>query len=129
MKIKRYKAILHCGGKTDEQLRERFGMPPSDEELALFRATMEAFDGMECHVVDAGFNDGSYAYDGRRNEAQADKEKEAVYLMEQDAMFGSYIYRRDEFEQDWQAGKYMCHGMWTFPADEVEILEEAGTPE
>lgn len=122
--MKVYKAVLHTGGKTDEQIKVFCGMSVSQEEIDLMRKTYDAFDGLECFVTDSPFNDGGYSYLGRATKEQADKEKEAVYLMEQDALFGSYVDERDNFDRDWDAGNYDFQGVWTFLKEDVEILAE-----
>ena len=118
-----YKAILHCANKTDDEIRAQCDGTISAAELQLVKAAYDAWDGMECLVTPHPDGHG-YIYGGRTNEAQADKEKNAIYLMEQDDMFGTYINKLEEFDEDWEAGDYIADGSWFFSEKEVELLEE-----
>lgn len=121
--IAEQKAILRCGNKTDAEIRKLSDFPLTDDEVALIKATYDAWDGLEC-LVRRSF-DGGFALLANTNPEQQDKVIEAMYLMEQDAVFGSYINDREGFERDLASGEYQPSGGWTFGAGDVELLEDA----
>lgn len=121
--IKLYRAILHTGGKTRQDIRDRnqewnFSEKDIDDAIAYY----DAFDGMPIFCT-KGFFESEYVFLGCADNAYADRLKEASYCMEQDSMFGKYINQREEFEKDWDNGDYEPEGNWTFDDDEIEILE------
>ncbi len=123
--LKLYRAKLHTGGKTDEQIKAQFSPSvPTQAEMDLARATYEAWDGLECLVMKNAFGEAEYSFCGAATEAGLPQAKEAVYLMEQDAMFGTYIDQREEFDRDYDSFNYFPSGSFVFRSDEVEILEE-----
>lgn len=118
--MKLYRAILHTGNKTEDRIRERFS-EATPEDIDLFRHQQEAFDGLECMVMEL---DGAYSFGGSLTDESLAREKEAAWLMEQDPMIGVYCGDREGFDNDWDSGQYDPGGMWVFPAEDVEILEE-----
>ena len=99
------KAILHTGGKTDEQILKGGGMVRVDD-IEMIRAYMDAWDGVEVFVMPSCDGDG-YAmvgWDESDVEINA-RVKEAIYLMEQDPVFGAYFDEREQFDHDWREGK------------------------
>ncbi|HNX99598.1 MAG TPA: hypothetical protein PKN39_02350 [Oscillospiraceae bacterium] len=118
MKIKLFEAILHTGGKTAEQLREKFG-DVTDEEIAGYLKVLEAMDGQRTFVAPSLSSPDEYNYMGLFDEA---KGKEVAYLMEQDPMMGCYIDQREQFDHDYDCGDYCPDGTWTLPKDFVEIV-------
>ena len=122
-KEKIMKAILHTKGKTDEQILKDGGMVRVDD-VEMIRAYMDAWDGAEVYVRPC-FDGNGYVVVGWPAEADA-KVKEAFYLMEQDAVFGTYIDDREEFDHGWSKGEYEPDGCVSFDEDDVEIIGEGG---
>lgn len=123
-KEKIMKAILHTGGKTDEQILKGGGMVRVDD-IEMIRAYMDAWDGVEVFVRPSCDGDG-YAmvgWDESDVEINA-RVKEAIYLMEQDPVFGAYFDEREQFDHDWREGKYEPAGSISFDDADVEIFEE-----
>lgn len=118
-------AVLHTGGKTDEQIRGDFGNHnPSQKEIDLAKAQAEAWDGHRCILMVAEFyGPGIFAYCGPMTPEDDEQGKNAVYLMEQDSMFGQYIDDRARFDRDYDSGDYSPAGSITFHKDDVEIIE------
>lgn len=127
MNIKPIKAMLHTAGKTDEEILKQSGLI-SPEEIPKARKIIEAWDGIEV-IVDAtlineqiqqyaliGWDEQDCEIDGRI--------KEAIYLMEQDPMFGTYVDDRERFELDWAEKRYEPAGGIVFEPEDIEILEE-----
>ena len=119
--MKLYKAILRTGNKTDEQLRAKLSGKPLAGELEWALKSYDAWNELECVVrLDA---DGEYAlYDVA--EGGMPQYKEAMYIMEQHPMFGTYRDDRVGFDRDWAANEYYPDSSVVFGADEVEIIEE-----
>lgn len=124
--MKLYKAILHTAGKTDKQIQDKELTLLSPKELALTKRMYEAWDGVKCLVANNPFgtDDNQYIYINYLYLENRAKAKDAIYLMEQDAMFGAYINRREDFDRDYDAGDYDPGGSIVFDSDEVEILGE-----
>lgn len=120
--MKFYKAILHTGGKTPDQIRKHDSQDYTNEEAAQIIAYMDAWDGLEVFLVDSYDSEG-YTFIGN-TEAVDDKVKEAIWLMEQDPLFGCYIDAREEFDEVWAAGEYEPFGCIGFEREDVEIIEE-----
>lgn len=58
LEIKMYRAILHIGGKTLDQIANEFDGPkPTIKELQNWKAAYDLIDGIELVVTD-GFGDG-----------------------------------------------------------------------
>ena len=115
------RAILHTAGKyTQEDLSEY-----SEEDKKVIEGYMAAWDGV--HVTVSNFLEGEYSVVGWPTEEE-EKAKEAIYQMEQDSMFGTYIDDREKFEKDWAAGEWEPSGSIVFPPEMVEILGELVKP-
>ena len=118
MDLKLYRAVLHTGDyKMDPAEAAEF----SEEEIEVIETYMKAWDGV--HVNVCQMIPGEYSLVGWPPE-EDEKVKEAIYLMEQDAVFGSYQDDRARFDADWAAGEWEPADMIGFLEEEVEILEE-----
>lgn len=123
-KEKIMKAILHTKGKTDEQILKDGGMVSKDD-IEVIRAYMDAWDGVEVLVRPCFDGDGYVMVGWDESDVEINaKVKEAVYLMEQDPVFGTYIDSREEFDHDWREAKYEPDGCISFDEQDVEIFEE-----
>lgn len=110
-----FKAILHTQGKDAEKNMEQY----TEDEKNIMREYMKAWDGVQV-IVGLPFRGERPLY-GWEDEWE-DKAKEAIYLMEQDPVFGMYIDDREGFDKDWEAGEYEPAGTISFSEDMVEIL-------
>jgi hypothetical protein len=121
--MKVYRAILHTGGKTREQIEaaNNTGVPFRGNDMAEVLAYYKLLDGAKVYVTD-GFGDG-YSLACWPDEEET-RMKEAAYLAEQDRLFGTYINMREEFDRDWDAGNYCPDAIQSFDHADVEILGE-----
>lgn len=116
-----FRAILHTKGKTKQDI-EADGNKYSEEEIKIITEYMDAWDGVEVYVgID--FSGEGYLLAGWPEESDC-RVKEAIYLMEQDTVFGSYRGDREGFDKVWELGEYEPDGMMCFDKGDVEILEK-----
>lgn len=115
------RAILHTGGKTDEELLNRGGMV-SVKDLPWLKATAAAWDGAEVYVKRRGTEYDLVGWEDHDCLIDA-KVREAIWQMEQDPVIGTYG-SREEFEADWRDGQYEPAAGISFRGDDVEILKE-----
>ena len=109
------RAILHTAGKyTQEDLSEY-----SEEDKKVIEGYMAAWDGV--HVTVSNFVQGEYSVVGWPPE-EDEKAKNAIYMMEQDPTFGTYVDDREGFDAAWSAGTWEPIGSIVFPPEMVEIL-------
>lgn len=131
--MKLYKAILHTEGKTPKQIKEEskdWVGSITEEDISRIIQYNNILDGCEVIVVKSFCGEGYTlaAWDEGNTDIDG-KIKEAIYLLEQDDLFGSYINERDRFDNDWGNGEYCPDGSITFATEEVEILEPIAEPE
>lgn len=126
--MKVYKAILHTI-KTEKEVRELAKKENwvghlSDEDINDMVAYNKEFDGAEVYITDAISDNGYNLVGWDKEDSLIDnKVKEAIYIMEQDRMFGNYRNDREEFENVWQTGEYESDAMIGFSNEDVEIIE------
>lgn len=124
--IKLYRAKLHTGGKTPEQIKSSFDGPePSEEEIKNWTKAYDLADGLEV-IVTRSWTGSDYsliAWDEKDDE----NIREFIYQVEQDGMFGTYVDEREEFIKDWESGEYSPAGSLVFDEKDVEIIEELKT--
>lgn len=121
-KVVLYRAILHTSDFTvDEKDAEE--KEYTEEQLKIITDYMKAWDGV--HVTVSNLLPGEYSVVGWPPEEE-EKIKDAIYLMEQDSVFGSYVNDRERFEADWAAGTWEPSGSIIFSPAMVEILGELG---
>ncbi|MBE5966216.1 MAG: hypothetical protein E7255_04545 [Lachnospiraceae bacterium] len=124
-----YKARLKTGNKTAESIRKQAKQDNwigelSDKDIDNMIAYNNYFDGLEVIVAEAI---GGTGYTLITWDKSADSNvKEALYIMEQDEYFGSYVNDRVGFDKVWGNGEYEPAGSIGFTVDEVEILEQIG---
>lgn len=126
--MKMIKAILHTAGKTDEQILKQGGII-SPNEISTFRKILEAWDGVEVYVNRAAHSRKEYTLMGwdEKDHDINNQVKEALFLMEQDPIVGTYVDNREQFERDWNEREYTPSMSITFAEEDVEILEETPT--
>ncbi len=118
--MKIYKARLRTAGTADKLLKQT-GSGTTPPEIQAWTEFYNILDDAIIYVANI-FGDG-YSLHTWPPEADA-RIKEAIYLSEQDGMFGTYLDDREGFERDWAAGEYSPCGSIVFKPDEVEILQE-----
>lgn len=121
-KIKLYKGILHTADFTEEMAKAE-DQNYSDEEIKIITNYMQAWDG--AHVTLSNLLPEEYSVVGWSPE-EDEKVKNAIYLMEQDPVFGMYVDDRERFDADWAAGTWEPSGSIVFSPAMVEIIGELG---
>nr|DAG14614.1 MAG TPA: hypothetical protein [Caudoviricetes sp.] len=121
-KIKLYKGILHTADFTEEMAKAE-DQNYSDEEIKIITDYMQAWDG--AHVTLSNLLPEEYSVVGWPPE-EDEKVKNAIYLMEQDPVFGMYVGDRERFDADWAAGEWEPSGSIVFSPAMVEIIGELG---
>lgn len=127
MSIKPIRVLLHTAKRTDEQIMKWGGLT-DPKDIPKARKLLEAWDGIEVIVSEPPIDEQiqQYALIGwDEKDCEIDgRVRDAIYLMEQDPMFGSYIDERERFELDWNEKRYEAPGSIIFEPEDVEILEE-----
>ena len=118
--MKLFKGILHTAEYTEEMARAE-DQNYSEEEIQIITEYMQAWDGVR--VTLSNFVEGEYSVVGWPPEEE-EKVKNAIYLMEQDRMFGQYVDDPERFVADWEAGNWEPSGSIVFSPAMVEIIEE-----
>lgn len=121
-KIKLYKGILHTADFTEEMAKAE-DQNYSEEEIKIITDYMQAWDG--AHVTLSNLFPEEYSVVGWPPE-EDEKVKNAIYLMEQDPVFGMYVDDRERFDADWAAGEWEPSGSIVFSPAMVEIIGELG---
>ena len=121
-KIKLYKGILHTADFTEEMAKAE-DQNYSEEEIKIITDYMQAWDGT--HVTLSNLLPEEYSVVGWPPE-EDEKVKNAIYLMEQDPVFGMYVDDRERFDADWAAGEWEPSGSIVFSPAMVEIIGELG---
>lgn len=106
--MKIYNAILHTENHLDK----------GDKIINDF---YKLLDGVKCVVAENIFAS-VFSIIG----SDDPKYKEAIYLLEQDKMSGSYINERERFDKDWDAGEYFSDESILIEKEFVEIVELIG---
>lgn len=121
-KVTLYKAILHTDGFTVDE-KDAQEKEYSEEELKIITDYMQAWDGVRVTV--SALLPGEFSVVGWPPE-EDEKVKNAIYLMEQDPVFGMYEDDRERFDADWAAGEWEPSGSIVFSPAMVEIIGELG---
>ena len=121
-KMKLYRGILHTADFTKE-MAEAEDKNYSEEEIKIITDYMQAWDGV--HVTLSHLLPEEYSVVGWPPE-EDEKVRNAIYLMEQDPVFGMYVDDRERFDADWAAGTWEPSGSIVFSPAMVEIIGELG---
>lgn len=121
-KMKLYKGVLHTADFTEEMAKAE-DQNYSEEEIKIITDYMQAWDG--AHVTLSNLLPEEYSVVGWPPE-EDEKVKNAIYLMEQDPVFGMYVDDRERFDADWAAGEWEPSGSIVFSPAMVEIIGELG---
>lgn len=111
-------AIKQVKLKTRNMFRD---MNPDDADYRLWQDIAEYMDGETAIVAEGSAGDGKYVLLELKDK---EKNRELHYMFEQDSRFGVYIDDREEFDADWDGGKYEPDGCHYLDPENVEILEE-----
>lgn len=126
------RAILHTAGKSDADILRTGGMI-TEKDIPLIKAMYNAWDGAEVVVRKESLtmlktSDAPYKYNlvgWDEKDDQLDKKvREAIYLMEQDPVFGTYTNNREAFDYAWDEKEYEPAAGITFYPEDVEIVAE-----
>lgn len=126
MDISVFKAVLHTAGKIKESILEQAKKDNwiediTDTDIENIIKYYDLFDGSMVNVAES-FDSSGYTLLGWEKESE-EKVKEAIYIMEQDEVFGIYKDDREGFEKIWDSGDYYPDASITFAKDDVEIIE------
>lgn len=91
-----------------------------DEDRELWKSIYDLMDGEAAYVHKSRANDGKYVF---CRLADAGKNKDLFYLIEQDRMIGRYIGDWEEFEADWEAGCYEMDGCIYLDSEDITQTE------
>lgn len=83
------------------------GMDPENNDYQLWKKISEYMDGEAAFVIESPENDGKYVFLGLKDKK---KNKNLIYMMEQDSMIGTYIDDREGFDKAWEDGEYTPEG-------------------
>lgn len=123
MDITTFKAVLHTAGKTKENILDQVKKEDiTDTDIENIIKYYDLFDGSMVNVAES-LDSSGYTLLGWEKESE-EKVKEAIYIMEQDEMFGIYKDNREGFEKIWYSGDYYPDASITFDKDDVEIIEQ-----
>jgi hypothetical protein len=118
-----YKAKLHTGGKTPEQIKSDFDGPePNEKEIQNWIKAYDLIAGIEVAVMKSRSGSGYCLVSWQKKDDE--KIRDFIYQVEQDEMFGTYVNEREEFIKDWDSGEYSPAGSLVFNSEDVEIIEE-----
>lgn len=120
-KVVLYRAILHTSGFVVDEEDEYY-----EEEIKVIEEYMAAWDGVKVTV--SNLVPGEYSVVGWPPE-EDEKVRDAIYLMEQNPVFGLYVNEKERFDADWAAGSWEPSGSIIFAPNMVEILGELGGKE
>jgi len=95
----------------------------NDADYLLWVKIAEYMDGETALVIESSSGSGEYVFLALKDEK---KNKELIYMMEQDRMFGCYIDDREGFDEDWDSGEYEPAGCHYLAPENVELLESEG---
>lgn len=121
-KVVLYRAILHTDGFAVDE-KDAQEKKYSEEELKIITDYMQAWDGVRVTV--SALIPGEFSVVGWPPE-EDEKVKNAIYLMEQDPVFGMYENDRERFDADWAANEWEPSGSIVFSPAMVEIIGELG---
>lgn len=128
--MKLFEAILHTGNRTRENIKEQSKRENwigqlKEEDINNILESGKHFDGVRVAVMESFYSKEQYAL-GFWNPEDDEKVKEAIYLLEQDEYFGTYVNDREGFDTVWAAGEYEPIGTLNFDKEEVEIIGPLG---
>lgn len=121
-KIVLYRGILHTDGFPVDE-KDAAEKKYSEDEIKIIIDYMQAWDGV--HVTLSHLLPEEYSVVGWPPE-EDEKVKNAIYLMEQDPVFGTYVDDREGFDAAWAAGEWEPSGSIVFSPAMVEIIGELG---
>lgn len=117
-----WRVVLHTSSMTVEKLKEIFPEVTA-EEIALYEQIYKMMDVQEAIVVESYFGANEFIFCGATDN---EKNKEILYLMEQDPLFGCYIDQREEFDRAYDRNEYVRDGSFCLQAGLVELKEKLG---
>ena len=109
------KVILRTKGMLDR-------LDIQDEDCGIWKDIYDIMNGKAAYVKKSEAMEGKYVF---CRLADAAKNKDLFYLIEQDSMIGRYIGDWEEFEADWDAGCYEMDGCIYLDAESIALIENS----
>lgn len=123
-KLTEVKASLHTGGKTVEQIRERYtGQGLTYRNFESLQRAFDLFDGQEINLYRKEDGGAPITYYVAVWPKANGKIMDGVYEAEQTHPKPVYKGEREKFLADWLSGRYNARMAFEFPAEDVEELE------
>ena len=131
-KLTEVKCRLHTGGKTVDEIRERYtGQGLTYRNFESLQRAFDLFDGQEISLYRKEDGGAPTYYVAAWPKANG-KIMDGVFEAEQTHPKPMYKGEREKFIADWLSGRYNARMAFEFPAEDVEELEvvqEATEPE
>lgn len=122
------KCRLHTGGKSIDELRERYkGQGLTYRDLESVKRSMDLFDGITLFLSLWDYDGGVDYHVHSWGDDVDEKMMLATYEAEQTHPFPQYKDRREAFIADWKAGNYdpgCPFVFWPADVEELEIVQE-----
>lgn len=123
-KLTEVKARLHTGGKTVEQIRERYtGQGLTYRNFESLQRAFDLFDGQEIDLYRKEDGSAPITYYVASWPKANGKIMDGVYEAEQTHPDRRYTDDKQKFMLDWLQGKYSAGMAFEFRAEDVEELE------
>lgn len=122
-KLTEVRCRLHTGGKTVEEVRERYtGQGLTYRNFESLRRAFDLFDGQQINLYRKESGAVTTYFVASWPKANG-KIMDGVYEAEQTHPKPMYKGEREKFLADWMNGKYNARMAFEFPAEDVEELE------
>lgn len=125
-KLTEVKCRLHTGGKTVDEIRERYtGQGLTYRNFESLQRAFDLFDGQEISLYRKEDGGAPTYYVAAWPKANG-KIMDGVFEAEQTHPKPLYKGEREKFLADWLTGEYNARMAFEFPAEDVEELEVVG---
>lgn len=125
-KLTGVKCRLHTGGKTVDEIRERYtGQGLTYRNFESLQRAFDLFDGQEINLYRKEDGGAPTYYVAAWPKANG-KIMDGVFEAEQTHPKPMYKGEREKFLADWLSGRYNARMAFEFPAEDVEELEVVG---
>lgn len=125
-KLTEVKCRLHTGGKTVDEIRERYtGQGLTYRNFESLQRAFDLFDGQEISLYRKEDGGAPTYYVAAWPKANG-KIMDGVFEAEQTHPKPMYKGEREKFLADWLSGRYNARMAFEFPAEDVEELEVVG---
>lgn len=119
-----YRLRFNTASKNADEIKATYEhSAPTAEMLEKIAEAYRNLDGTELAGAVWDYSPDSYSLYGWDDEDD-EKFKEFTYLLEQDALFGSYFDARAEFDADWKSGEYEPAAAIHFDKSDFIVIEK-----